>query len=320
MAQGFVRILNLNESNIPSRDRNTINNLAGAGIADDIQLFSNNNLNKTVISANTFVVEENYVVLDSNTYQISPSNRSKLIHNNQTYTVINSNGLDRFQLIDDIGTVITANSQLDIIRSDVIALNNIKNLVTSSIPTIQNDLASSSGGGITINDAGVIVSVGTSPDATRSTLEENFNNIEGLIDKYRYDRTFSIITNLPQSFDRTLNYEATITITNDTVPAVSLPTTSGQTDNAPGIFIASGENAQRAFSNNNNPWSTTVPGSNYTTTLSSQIVVTTFILTDPDFEDLTTSAILPSNVIADFSHKIETIINGETYYLLCSSN
>jgi hypothetical protein len=317
MAQGFVRILNLGESSSASRDRNAINNLGGAGIVDDLLLFSNNNLNKTIITAGTYVVDNGYIVLDPNTYQITPSNRTKLIHNGQIYTVINSNGVDRFQLVDSDDIVITANSQLDIERSDTVTLANIRNIVSTSIPTDQNSTTNELGDQISVGEAGITVGTSTS---TRTTLKENFDNIESLIDKYRYDRTFSVITDLPQRFERSLNYESTITITNDTVPAISLPTAPGTTDNAPGIFIASGENTQRAFSNNNNPWSTTVPGSNYMTTLSSQATVGTLLVTDPDFEDLGTSVILPSDVLDDFTHKIETIINGETYYILCSSN
>lgn len=321
MAQGFVRILNLNESNSPSNDRNAINNLGGTGISNDLTLFSNNILNKTVIEAGTYVSDNDYVILDSNTYQVSLSNRTKVKQGDQEYTVINSNGIDRFQLVDDTDTIVSANSQLDIVRSDVVTLDNIRRIVSTSIPTDQTAAQTDQGGGISVSESGALVGSNLG-NTTRVTLEEIYNNIENLIDKYRYDRTFSIVTDLLQTFDRRINYESVVTVTNDTVPPISLPTGAGQTDNAPGIFIASGVNAQRAFSNNNNPWSNTETGSNYMLTLSSQATISTLVVTDPDFEYLSTSSVSPSpaDVLNVYTHKIETSINGETYYILCSSN
>lgn len=316
MAQGYIQILNLRESDSEAKDTNALNNLGGTGIANDIRLFSNNLLNKTTITASSFTVDGNkYVVLNTSIYQTAFSNRTTVTHNGETLTVVNSNGVDRFRLKDADGVIITPNPSFDIVRSDIVRLTNIVNLIPSGIPTDQTATVLSDEGSISVSESSISIA-GQSTD--RITLEELFARIEGTIDKYRYDRTFSIVTDTPQEFNRRLRYRSTITVTNDN--AVDLPTSQGTTDNAPGIFIASDTDAQRAFSNNNNPWSSTVLGSGYMLTSASKATISTLIVTNPDFESLSTSTILPSDVVDDYTHKIETLINGETYYLLCSDN
>lgn len=401
MAQGYVQILNLRESNTPSKDTSAVNNLGGAGIANDLRLFSNNLLNETVILASTYTVDannyvildtisnsfnkieastytvdaNNFVLLDTNIYdaafdngrkvshknktltvvdsngidtfrlqedvigsggsisqviitpdplfditrteiyQIPLSNRTKVTHNEETLTVVDSNGSDRFRLKDSTGTIITPNVLYDIVRNDTVRHDNIKNLINSGITTDQTATVLSDEGSISVSESSIAVNTGTN---TRFSLESLFSRVDETIDRYRFDRTFAIVTDTPQSFDRRVRYRSTITVTND--DAISLPTSPGDEDNAPGIFIAAGTDAQRAFSNNNNPWSGTVPGSGYMLTPASKATISTLILTDPDFESLSTATVLPSDVVQDYTHKIEVIVNGETYYILCSDN
>lgn len=316
MAQGFIQVLNLRESNTLAKDTSAINNLGGTGIANDLRLFSNNVLNETVIEASTFTVDvDKYVIVDTNVYQIVFSNRTKVTHNGSNLTVVNSNGFDRFRLENDSGTLITPNPSFDIVRSDIVRLDNIKNLITSSPSTDQSSTALSDEEDNSVSESSIAIVGDTN---VRLTLEELFQRNEESIDKYRFDRTFSIVTDTPISFNSRVRYRSTISITND--EAVSLPTSPGVTDNAPGIFIATDTDSQRAFSNNNNPWSGTVLGSGYLLTSASQASVATLLLTDPDFESLSTDTILPSNAGQDYTHKIEVSVNGETYYLLCSEN
>jgi hypothetical protein len=315
MAQGYIQILNLRESNSFNNDTSAINNLAGAGIASDISIFSNNVSNKTTIEVGTFTVQQNYVVLDTNVYQIALSNRTKVSHNGQNLIVVNSNGVDRFRLENDNGSIITPNPSFDIVRDDIVKLSNIKNLIRSGISTDQTENAFSDEDVISVSESTISTA---QVDNRRILLEEDFSIIDNTLDKYRFDRTFSIVTDVPQRFDSRVRYRSTITVTND--DSVSLPTTPGSADNAPGIFIASDTDSQRAFSNNNNPWSGTVIGSGYMITSSSKATIASLVLTDPDFESLSTNTVSSSNVVNDYTHKIETIINGETYYLLCSDN
>lgn len=315
MAQGYVQILNLSESDSLNNDTSAINNLGGTGIANDIRLFSNNVSNETTIEAGTFTVQQKYAILDTNVYEIALSNRTKVSHNGQNLIVVNSNGVDRFRLEDNDGLVITPNASFDIVRQDIVRLSNIQNLIRSGISTNQTQNAFSGEDAIDVGESSITAS---SVSNRRILLEEEFSVINSTLDKYRFDRTFSIVTDIPQSFDRRVRYRSTITITND--DSISLPTTPGTTDNAPGIFIASDTDAQRAFSNNNNPWSNTVLGSGYMVTSSSKATIASLVLTNPDFESLATNTVSSSNVVQDYTHKIETIINGETYYLMCSNN
>lgn len=317
MAQGFVQILNLRESDTVSGDRSSLNNLGGAGISSDLELFSNNIFNTTTISANNFTVSNNYIVLDTSIYQIPFSNKTIVTHDSKELEVVNSNGVDRFQLIDSDSNIVTPNATSDVVRKDAVTLQHIRNLVSSGIPTNQTELQVAESGGIAVNESGVVVNQ-EGVNTGRITVREYFDRIDEVLDRYNYDRIFSIVTDIYQEFDRPINLKSTITITNDN--NISLPTVAGQEDLAPGVFISSGTSAQRAFSNNNNPWSGSVPSSGYLTTSANNSTISTLILTDPDFESLSTSAILPSDVIDDYTHKIQVSVNGETYFLLCSNN
>ena len=306
--QGFRKDLNLEET---TNDSVAINNLAGAGIANDLRVIQNNLRNISTLSCDTvtngffsfpnneFVFTNDDIVGVSTNVSIGATT---LIFNTE-YFICNSNGETQFKLSTTpstvgINTIIPSNVSvtgitINFLRKDPVTQDNIINYIQ---PEIQDTENFSYLGGVSINDT--FRNVSSQNETARFFISQKYRADE--------DRTTS----------KDLNYEGTIIITDP----VNLNVNSTGLSNAksPGVYI--GET--RAFSSDNNPWSEIPASAGITSAL--QTSSTEVSVGELNFDNSAGTIIIEgitadsdSSVLATtFTHKLPVVINGETYYLL----
>lgn len=108
--QGFRKDLNLEEN---TNDTTTLNNLGGAGIANDLRIIQNNLRNTSTLSFNTVLGAEisngyfyfgptnNFVYTDDDIVSVKNDitvGTGVTLYKDSTYYICNSNGIDRFKL------------------------------------------------------------------------------------------------------------------------------------------------------------------------------------------------------------------------------
>ena len=309
--QGFRKNLNLEEV---INDTVAINNLAGAGIADDLRIIQNNLRNISTLSCNTvtngfFSFPNNeFVFTNDDIVKVNPSVAigGTTLFTDTEYFICNSNGETQFKLSSTpsrlgINTIIPSNVSstgitINFLRKDEVTQGNIINFIK---PEIQD--GGGGGGGAGLGGDG------------------DFDYLEGRGINDSFDRVFNISETskffIGQKYrsdqDRTtnnnLNYEGTISISDP----VSLNVNSAGLSNSksPGVYI--GET--RAFSSDNNPWSEVSPA---LTTDSIEVSVAELNFAN----NITIEGIAPNSATSvlatSFTHKLPVVINGETYYLL----
>lgn len=299
--QGFRKDSNLAET---TNDIVAINNLAGAGIANDLRIIQNNLRNISTLSCNTvtngfFSFPNNqFVFTDDDIVGVGTNITigGTTLTSNTEYFVCNSNGETQFKLSTTpstvgINTIIPSNVsatgiEITFIRKDAVTQNNIINYIQ---PQYQDEnfsyLSNTS-----INDT--FKGVSSRNETARFFISQ----------KYRKDE--DRITN------KNLNYEGTISISDP----VNLNVNSSGLSNAksPGVYI--GET--RAFSSDNNPWSQ-VSSALFTNSTEVSIGELNFA-NNITIEGITatSSTSVPATT---FTHKLPVVINGETYYLLLSA-
>lgn len=296
--QGFRKDLNLEET---TNDTVAINNLAGAGIANDLRVIQNNLRNISTLSCDTvtngffsfpnneFVFTDDDIVGVSTNVAIGATTLTV----DTEYFVCNSNGETQFKLsltpsILGINTIIPSNVSVTGIavsfeRKDAVTQDNLINYIRPQIQDTEN---------FTYLDNNI------NPifDATSSTNETSRFFINS---KYRADED--------RNTNKNLNYEGTISISDP----VNLNVNSTGLLNAksPGVYI--GET--RAFSSDNNPWSEV--GSALLTNSTEVSIAELNFANNIAIEGIT--AFSATSVLATtFTHKLPVVINGETYYLL----
>lgn len=262
----------------------------------------------SVVGADYKIVDTNYISR-ANEEQVVFSNKTKIIHEGTEYTVINSDGNDKFQLIDDQENIFVPTGEL--IRSDLITSQNVENLRPSVLRVVTNQESEDNEDAFSPPTLGV-ESTDVLPLADRITLIDLYSSVFDQIDSYLFRRKISIVMNDEVNFDVTLNFDSTVTVKNTQNLDITSP-------NTPGIYIYNGTNSTRAFSDNSDPWETTEQESGYTTTEASVATIRKLVLSNPDFESLTTN-ISTGDVADTYTHKVPVKLNdgtGErTYYLL----
>lgn len=295
--QGFRKDLNLSET---TNDTAAINNIAGAGIADDLRIIQNNLRNISTLSCNVisngfFSFPNNqFVFTDDDVVGVNPTITigGITLTTGTEYFICNSNGETQFKLsttpsILGINTI-TPNNVTGItvtfIRKDPVTQDNIVNFIQ---PQIQDTENFSYLGGATLNDT------------FRSVSSQNETSKFFISKKYRTDED--------RITDRNLNYEGTISI-ND---PVNLNENSTGLSNAksPGVYIGD----TRAFSSDNNPWSEI---SSSILTDSTEVSIGELNFANNIIIEGITATSATSVLATTFTHKLPVIINGETYYLL----
>ena len=300
--QGFRKDLNLEETIIESV---AINNLAGAGIADDLGIIQNNLRNISTLSCgivtngffsfpnNQFVFTDDDIVGVSTNVAIGATTLTV----DTEYFVCNSNGETQFKLsttqsILGINTIIPSNVSVTGItinfeRKDAVIQDNILNYIQ---PQIQDTENFSYLGELSINDT------------FNSTSSINENARFFITQKYRVDED--------RNTNKNLNYEGTVSISDPV--NLNINSTGLSSAKSPGIYIGD----TRAFSSDNNPWSE-IASALLTDSTEVSIAELNFANNITISGITTTSA--TSGLATTFTHKLPVLINGETYYLLLST-
>ena len=298
--QGFRKDLNLEET---TNDSVAINNLAGAGIANDLRIIQNNLRNISTLSCDTvtngffsfpnneFVFTDNDIVGVSTNVAIGATTLTF----NTEYFICNSNGETQFKLSTTsstvgINTIIISDVTgiaVTFVRKDPVTQDNLINYIQ---PEIQDTENFSYLDGVSINDT------------FRNVSSQNETAKFFISQKYRADED--------RTTSKDLNYEGTIIITDP----VNLNVNSTGLSNAksPGVYIGD----TRAFSSDNNPWSEVgIPTSALLTDSTEVSIGELNFANNITIEGITATS-ATSVLATTFTHKLPVIINGETYYLL----
>ena len=295
--QGFRKDLNLEET---TNDSVAINNLAGAGIANDLRIIQNNLRNISTLSCDTvtngffsfpnneFVFTDNDIVGVSTNVAIGATTLTF----NTEYFICNSNGETQFKLSTTsstvgINTIIISDVTgiaVTFVRKDPVTQDNLINYIQ---PEIQDTENFSYLDGVSINDT------------FRNVSSQNETAKFFISQKYRADED--------RTTSKDLNYEGTIIITDP----VNLNVNSTGLSNAksPGVYIGD----TRAFSSDNNPWS---EDTSALLTESTEVSIGELNFADNIIIEGITATSATSVLATTFTHKLPVIINGETYYLL----
>ena len=299
--QGFRKDLNLQET---TNETVAINNLAGAGIADDLRVIQNNLRNISTLSCGTvtngfFSFPDNqFVFTDDDIVGVSTNvtvGETTLTVDTE-YFICNSNGETQFKLSTapsrlGINTIIPSNVnvtgiEITFIRKDTVTQDNIINYIQPQYQDEEFSYLSSSN----INDT------------FKSASSQNETAKFFIGQKYRKDED--------RTTNKNLNYEGAILISDP----VNLNVNSTGLSNAksPGVYI--GET--RAFSSDNNPWSEVSPA---LLTDSTEVSIGELNFADNITIEGITATSATSVLATTFTHKFPVVINGETYYLLLSA-
>jgi len=285
MPKGFTKSGNLSQSDNNSKDFNALNNLTDQA-ARDIQLFSNNNQNKSVIESSKYTTSGDDILITAEGY-LPFSNGTTVTHNGSTYTVVDSDGNTKFRLQDSESAYFVPTA--DITRTDKISNSNILNLSTQRLPTFTEESADE------------VVDV-----FNLYTISENLNQISATRSLFDFAKQNFLLSYENNAFERNIETTGYIEIVNPS-------NTSLEDSESPGIYVLSQDSEKRAFTDRTNPWSE-VSGNIETTADSATVEI--LKLDNPNVLGTAASITSSGGAISDFTHKMEVEVNGETYYLL----
>jgi len=299
--QGFRKDLNLKET---INETQSLNNLGGAGIANDLRIFQNNLRNTSTLSFNTAVgaaISSGYFYFGSISEFVFTNDdivgvKTDLtvgvgvtLYKNNTYYICNSNTEDKFKLStspSSVGvntiTVSSVSSSFDFIRKDPVYKENILNLIK---PNIQDDGFNYLGQ--SINSA--FDSVAATNETAKYLITKKYKSNENTVSPNDINVEGSIKINDPENFNSGSSQLS------DT--------------RSPGIFIGD----TRAFSSDNNPW--TQVGTALSTLSDSVSIGELYFADNVSITGISTES-ASSVAVTTYTHKLPVVINGETYYIL----
>jgi len=298
--QGYRKDLNLQEN---TNDTQALNNLAGAGIADDLRIIQNNLRNTSSLTFDSLsdgffsFPNNDFVYTDGDIVGVSTnvSVGSVVLTTGTEYHVCNSNGETRFKLsttpstsgINTITVTGVGTTAFSFIRKDAVTQTNVINYIQ---PVIQDtDLFSYLGG---------------------SSVNDTFTNVTTNNDLAKYFITQKYRTDVDTTTSKDINFEGIISV-ND--PLRLNQTSSGlSSSKSPGVYIGD----TRAFSSDNNPWSEVGTA---LSTVSVQVSVGELNFANNIIIEGLTATSATSVLATTFTHKLPVVINGETYFLLLST-
>ena len=331
--QGFVRSANLKENEL---DRNAINNLDEAPIADDISLFINNRKNESVIN----ILEEEYdritgrVTIINDTPELSAARSSVYTNGDRVRiekldgTVVRddlyirrSDGETTFEFATDESLnnqyTLSIREDFNVYRYDTVTLANLEFL------GVQESTASFSSG-LDANDND-IDDGSNQPVEEADTYNVRFGEIYQYLDVAKYLATKKFVNDEDVASDDEFATEGTFTIQDPSDTILDL----GITNDTPGIFITDPNsnvlNIQRirAFSDTSNPWEETGTTTNSLSTTSGYLQTTAISAQAGTLKlncGVRVDGITPTSTSGNindttFTHKIKTNINGVDYYI-----
>lgn len=313
--QGHVIDLNLSELDSREKDRNSINNLAGEGMADDLSLFINNLKNVSIIEKTKYVVVDIIVndttepfILITDPFTVPFSNRTVVKCGTIDCIVYNSNTVNQFQLRNQLTNQAINPGLVDIIRYDSVKTINFDNVDPTRFPPTTGETYSSVN---LLEDRNV--------DIYDITIPTIVDSIESSIDTYLYIKSNSILTYKDNLFNKQLTLSDSIVVRNLDIDGNPITVQTSLTPSDPGIFIVNATDRFRAFSDNSNPWNTDTV--NYTSTVSEKVVMSELEVTNPIITGLSVTNEIGSipntfNTLSNNIHYFPVYINGELYNLV----
>ena len=299
--QGYRKDLNLDETTI---DTQALNNLAGAGIANDLRIIQNNLRNTSTLayvsnSNGFFTFPDSIEAIFTNDDVVSVGTTvsigSTTLEPSIDYFICNSDGESQFKVSTTSSTSAVGVSTVtisgtpsptsfDIIRKNPVHKENLRNYIP---PEVQDAVGEFS---------------------WTSDLNGVFDNTAVNIDSAKYFIGRKYQNGFDLTTDREVKYEGTVTSAD---PANLNSGTSGLANpKSPGVFIGD----TRAFSSNDQPWTET---DSSLQTQSSEVSIgdLTFI-GDVKIEGITATNQSPSVNPTDYTHKLPIVIDGVTYFAL----
>jgi len=327
MAQGFVRDLNLIESDTGALDRGILDNLGGPNITNDLLLFDGNFKFVSKLREVDYTYDSSAdVITVTGEGKVAFSDGTQISFNddptNFEYIVHSSNGIDKFRIYNSLGQVVAPPSPDtfgagDLRRNDGVSFQNLSNL---SSKRLEVNTASSTG----VSDDS-----GASDLFNQYPAGEQVDYISSQLGIYYYKRGRVPLTFEDSSFTPPITFRGQVMIVDSTATISSTPDS-----NSPGLFIIDANNpsagAIRAFSDASNPWSDTVSGVLSTTEISSEPNVLALnpdstysgitSSTVPNIMDSSSSLLVTETIsTSTATHKLPVLVNGQQYFILLAS-
>ena len=299
--QGYRKDLNLDETTI---DTQALNNLAGAGIANDLRIIQNNLRNTSTLayvsnSNGFFTFPDSIEAIFTNDDVVSVGTTvsigSTTLEPSIDYFICNSDGESQFKVSTTSSTSAVGVSTVtisgtpsptsfDIIRKNPVHKENLRNYIP---PEVQDAVGEFS---------------------WTSDLNGVFDNTAVNIDSAKYFIGRKYQNGFDLTTDREVKYEGTVTSAD---PANLNSGTSGLANpKSPGVFIGD----TRAFSSNDQPWTET--DSSLQTESSEVSIGDLTFIGDVKIEGITATNQSPSVNPTDYTHKLPIVIDGVTYFAL----
>ena len=311
MAQGFVRDLNLIESDTGALDRGILDNLGGANITTDLLLFDGNfKFISKIQSAHYTYDSSTDITTVTGEGKVAFSDGTKISFGNAptefVYEVHSSNGVDKFRIRNSLGQVVAPNG--DLRRNDGVSAKNLSNLSAKRLET--NPGAST---GISNDD-------GASDLFNQYSSASQVDYINSQLSLYYYKRDRVPLTFEDSSFDARVNFRGSVMIVDNDADVNTQPDTD-----TPGLFIVDASNpgagSTRAFSDASNPCSE-IGSALVTTEANSQpntLKLNPVSNNAPNLQTTSNLIVSETNTLSSYNFKLPVIINGETFFLLLKS-
>ena len=300
--QGYRKDLNLEETTV---DTQALNNLAGAGIADDLRIMQNNLRNTSILEYNTitngffdfgaasiFVYTDDDVVSVASTVSIGSTTLEPTVD----YYVCDSDGETKFKLSTTSSSSAVGFSTItisgtpsplvfDFIRKDPVHKNDLINFIEPERQDIEHF---------------------SWPD----NLNATFSSTQTAQEEAKYFVTRKYKGNEDTTTNKEIKFEG---IVSSKDPANLNSGGSGLADpKSPGVFIGD----TRAFSSNDQPWNES--GSDLVTESDQVSIGELTFLGDIKIEGITPTT-QTATAVTNWTHKVPIVIDGETFYILMTT-
>ena len=300
--QGYRKDLNLEETTI---DTQALNNIAGAGIADDLRIIQNNLRNLSNLEYNTitdgffdFGAESIFVYTNDDVVSVAStvSIGSTTLEPTVDYYVCDSDGETKFKLSTTssssavgVSTITISGTPsplvFDFIRKDPVHKNDLINYIEPERQDVEHF-------------------------AWPSDLNSMFDTTQTAQEEAKYFITKKYRGNEDTTTDREIKFEG---IVSSKDPANLNTGGSGLADpKSPGVFIGD----TRAFSSNDQPWNES--GSDLVTESDQVSIGELSFLGDIKIEGITPTT-QTATAVTNWTHKVPIKIDGETFYLLMTT-
>ena len=300
--QGYRKDLNLEETTI---DTQALNNIAGAGIADDLRIIQNNLRNLSNLEYNTitdgffdfgaesiFVYTNDDVVSVASTVSIGSTTLEPTVN----YFVCNSDGETKFKLSTTssssavgVSTITISGTPsplvFDFLRKDPVHKNDLINFIKPEQQDEENF-------------------------SWPSDINGTFSSTQTDQEEAKYFITRKYRGNEDTTTNREIKFEG---IVSSKDPANLNTGGSGLADpKSPGVFIGD----TRAFSSNDQPWNES--GSDLVTESDQVSIGELSFLGDIKIEGIAPTT-QTATAVTNWTHKVPIKIDGETFYLLMTT-